>query len=201
MYTRRWTDKDSTILREMQTAGHTDAKIADVLNRTESAVTGRRAILGLGTNLDRWTESEDKIIRDNASIGPCGLVDLLPGRTIRAISARRSRLNVRCHPVWTDEDEQYLRDNLHLTDKELGETLDRTSKNVCERRRILSLKKRDKKMWTDDEVIFLRAARPGMTLAAIGEYLGRSLASVSGKWAQDKAVIKVDQVAEKNVNI
>lgn len=54
-------------------------------------------------------------------------------------SGKESKKNYR----WTKEEEQFLKDNLHLLDEELAVLLERTPNGIIDRRRKLGLKKRN----------------------------------------------------------
>lgn len=176
---REWTMQNFATLRQMQAAGHTDDEIAVVLDRTPCAVANKRRILGIHPS--RWTASEERTIRDNPDRGGSQLTDLLPGRDAETINRRRCTLGIRTTPAWTDRDVQIIRENLHLTDVELGQMLGRTRGAICTKRDILGLQKRGKKMWTDAEVEYLRCNLGKISRREMAAVLGRSEASVRSK--------------------
>lgn len=176
MHNKPWTVQDFTTLRKLQAAGHTDADIAAILERTTRAVSGKRAILGIHPS--RWSIAEDQILYNNPSKGGSEMIDLLPNRNAAAINARRIKLGLRINLAWTEKDKQTLHCNLHLTDNELGTMLNRSRSNVCERRRLLGLRKQTRKLWSDNEIEFLRRNYRVVSPQVIGVLLLRTEASV-----------------------
>jgi len=68
-----------------------------------------------------WTDAEDQVLRDNRTLSAKALAELLPGRTVKAISARRLRKKLR--KVWLAHELDILKDGQHTPSWKLAELL------------------------------------------------------------------------------
>ena len=92
-----------------------------------------------------WTEEEEKILKENYSKIPMNEVrKLLPDRTLPAIMGKVKSLGLISYfnisRMYTDEDNQYLRDNyLIKTNEEMAKHLNRSVNAIQQRLRIMGL--------------------------------------------------------------
>jgi DNA-binding transcriptional regulator YiaG len=130
---------------------------------------------------DAWTADEDRAVLD-ARLTVDDIAEVLPGRSACAVQNRRCKLGARTG--WTDKEVQILRKNIHLTDVELGKLIGRSRDSVRGKRFAIGLRKRARKMWSPNEVEYLRENHGKMTFQEMGRVLGRSVSSLQSKWAR-----------------
>lgn len=80
-----------------------------------------------------WSDAEDQVIRNNRRLTATQIVELLPGRSAKAISARSRRLGV--FKVWDRDEKATLFDNPNMTARQLQHLLPgRSIKSIqCQR--------------------------------------------------------------------
>lgn len=88
-----------------------------------------------------WSDDEIAILMDKyESCGAAGVINLLPGRSKRAIIGKAMSLGLRCNCFWTEEEKQFVIDNWEdMTDTELSEALGGGVKGVADQRRKIGL--------------------------------------------------------------
>jgi hypothetical protein len=89
----------------------------------------------------QWSDAEISILRDKyESCGTYGVVDLLPGRSKRAIIGKAMSLGLRCDCFWSEEEVRFLVDNWQeMSDEKIAKELGRGVKGVSDKRRSLGL--------------------------------------------------------------
>lgn len=84
--------------------------------------------------------------------------------------------------LYSEEEKQFLKNNyLNMTEKELGEKLNRSVNSVSNKKRLMKLVRWGRKVWTEKEEIFLKSNYLNMTNSELAEKLNRSIHSVEGK--------------------
>ena len=154
---RRWTKEEIEIVKSYYGKVNEREIINIIPNRTASSV--KSIINRLKERCERtyrprnptWTESELKILIENYSkLNNNELMELLPDRSYDAIRARLYILGLRrdkkslCKPqscrMWTDEEHNILKTNLHLPIKEIIKLLPhRSEDSIRSQRRRLKL--------------------------------------------------------------
>jgi superfamily II DNA or RNA helicase len=146
-------------------------EIAHLLGRTHSAVSARRAYLGVKYPSGGWTVEEDEIVkRTDLSIKEiCQLL----GRTPRSVSRRRASLGVtRTWSKWTVEEDEIVK-RTDLSAKEIAQQLGRTPSGVENRRKALNFSTGG---WTAEEDETVK--RIDISIKEICQLLGRSRSAV-----------------------
>jgi len=88
----------------------------------------------------KWTKKEDDLLRNNYSGHTVKeLAEILPNRTMKAISARVAHLGLKKQVItrgWSEGQDDYLHENyLKMSDKEMSKVLEKTENAVASRRR------------------------------------------------------------------
>lgn len=107
-------------------------QIADKLGKTYYSVKDAISYHGYAKNR-KWTSEEEKIMIDfynNTRLSE--IVKMIPSRTRSAITGKAMSLGLRGYVAYTDEDNQYLKDNyLELSNEEMGKHLNKTKDAIC----------------------------------------------------------------------
>jgi len=88
---------------------------------------------------------------------------------------------------WTDKEVEILKDNLHLTYKELGNKLDRSVSSAQKKVKDLGLLeeryklKRAKPLWTDEMITYLKENYSTMLFVEMSAHLGKSKNAICHK--------------------
>ena len=100
-----------------------------------------------------WTEEEDEIIKSNSEDTE-KLVELLPGRSVEQIRARRNKLGLSKHlPIMTDADKQVIVNNKDLSTSEITRRFfpDRSTSFIMKWRVKLNACPPEQELFWDDE--------------------------------------------------
>jgi hypothetical protein len=130
----------------------------------------------LTNNFDRpWTPEELAILEANASLSIDELLSLLPGRSIKAIRVKRSKVSFRS-PPWTGDELATLRKNRKLTTKQLTAVLPgRSAKSINNKRERMGLQLNQ---WTGEELMSLRRLAPLHFPQTVANEIGRTVTMV-----------------------
>ena len=103
---KKWTEREDAFLRAAAELNIATSVIADILGRTADSVRNRRTKMQLPAPVgssrrhtenstgERWSADEDKILADHPDTPAEAMKELLPGRSVNAITHRR-----RLHPA------------------------------------------------------------------------------------------------------
>jgi hypothetical protein len=103
-----------------RTATSTSTKKETDPARSSSALPARRSS-GVGRFANVWSESEYDVLRNNRTMTSRQLMELLPGRSEKAISNARERKNLR--KAWLIGELETLENNRHVPSWKLSEML------------------------------------------------------------------------------
>lgn len=144
---RRWTQEEEELLLKLKQ--QENIKYKDIVHHFEN-----RTVAQLKSKFDammykerkygnpskvikskewtRWTQEEEKLLLDNAHESWDVLEALLPNRTKKSIKHKLSHHKiVRQRSSITDEQKQYIRDNMHtITSKDIADHLNLSNVNV-----------------------------------------------------------------------
>ena len=124
----------------------------------------------------RWSEDEDKILKDNYSSMNCvELQKILPNRSIDAIRKRAKMFNLNRLNMWTESEEKILKDLYPSIGSGVSKFIHRHSKNSCtDKANRMGLKHYPEK-WTKDEDTILIKNYPNMGKDVYKVIPGRSI--------------------------
>lgn len=151
-----WSDADIKILQDNY--GKLSYKEMIPFFSTQRTVKEiRRKAISIGiTSSRKWTNEETAILINNYSTKPMNeVINLLPHRTQSSILGKAKLLGLKSYfylnRVYTEEDEQYLRDNyLNKNNKELAEALNRAPGGIAQHLWFLKLyRPNDRSGYTD----------------------------------------------------
>lgn len=200
-----WSDEECNRALELAAEGHRYLAIIEMLvdegypRRTKSGFGQRLRILGYGRGWGRrWTREEEDLLRQayasGASIRRLG--NRL-SRTVHSMKWKGEELGLqgthpspngfRQGPVWTPQEEQFLRENYgKIPTRELSAQLGRPRMGVLNRAWHLGLKHGYWRPYTPDELrAFAIAFAEGISIADLAIALDRQAMTVS-KYATDK---------------
>ena len=113
------------------------------LNRTEKSITHMINRMNLANMSPKWTDAEIQIIKDNCKLmSRSDLANLLPGRSIQALSTKLWELNLTCinFTRLDDSHDEFIKNNyLIKTDIEIASILNIKDHQVCNIRHKLNL--------------------------------------------------------------
>lgn len=157
----KYTDEDIEFLKIYYPIGNWDKIFERFPNLSKQAIFSKMSKLKITYNKDfkdnenckvkrqAWAEEEIKIVKDNYSIHDIGYIQtLLPNRSKNAIILMANKLGVpsfnKINATWTNEEEQYIRDNWELEpDKIMAIKLNKSQRSVQWKRLELELYRRD----------------------------------------------------------
>jgi hypothetical protein len=91
-----------------------------------------------------WTKAEDNILKKHYGKIPSEeLEKKFTGRTMGAIEMRTFTIGIRNNDDWTEEQDQFLFDNVNMTTREVSDHLKKTYGSVVKRRKFLGVPKRN----------------------------------------------------------
>lgn len=134
--------------------------IYELLNHEKSMSEIRRKAIALGlTNNPMWSNNEINILKENYYFTSCDeLIKMLPGRTISSIRGQARKLNLKTHRLYTEEDNEYLRNNyLQHTNEELASHLNRSADAIAQHLLKLQLYRPVEKKGYDTIAEYIRA--------------------------------------------
>lgn len=157
---KKWTSDDIEFLKNNYDKLSTQ-EIADALNRTPTAVSKKRIMLGLeASNIiynkpDRnWTKKEIEFLRKNIENVSYKDIALRLNRTEKAVMVKATKLNlINRGSNWTKGEEKLLIDNIDLTIYELIFILERSEKSIRHKANELGLKIVNRKKETKIEKV------------------------------------------------
>ena len=141
-----WTQEELVILRNNYSFGEID-KICKLLpNRTYKAITTKAKKIGLHTR-ELWTDKEKQLLINVYEKVPINEVEqLFPNKNRNSIIHQAMRLHLTSYDknIWTNEDDDYIKNNWELQpDAIMAEKLNRTKRAVQARRLFLGIYRRD----------------------------------------------------------
>ena len=120
---------------------------------SQKYLSGQQIILARkygGLKTSKWTDEEDKVLKDNFVDMHDSVHTLLPGRTLKACYARARILGLVEKGRWTEEDDAIIKQNLNKSNLQIAELIPgRTAGQISYR--ISRLKLRDRGIWLDEE--------------------------------------------------
>lgn len=111
---KRWTDAEIARLFDLYET-HDKLEIAALLDRSPAAVHGQMMRLGIAGKVSKWTDAEERILRQHYPNGVEAVVPHL-NRSRWAIKKRATILGLRVASAWTDEDEAIMRASYGVVD-------------------------------------------------------------------------------------
>ena len=89
------------------------------------------------------------------------------------------------HRLWTEEEIEFLKDNIHLTYKEIGERINRSVSSVQKKSSELGLlEKREKyykHIWTDEKIEYLKENYATATFEEMSLHLNKGISTIRWK--------------------
>lgn len=136
-----WTEHDKNILIDFY--DNTDVEhIQKLLDReyTMEQIQNQAKKMGLAKR-KQWSEEEISILMYKYECsGTYGVINLLPGRSKRAIIGKAMSLGLRCDCFWNEEEVKFLIENWPaMSDEEIAKELGRGVKGIADKRRKLGL--------------------------------------------------------------
>lgn len=136
-----WTEHDKQILINFYKNTEIEL-IQKMLDReyTVRQIQNKANRMGLSTR-KKWSNVEVAILMDKyESCGAAGVVDLLPGRSKRAIIGKAMSLGLGCDCFWNEDEIKFLVENgISMSDEDIAKVLGRGVKGVADKRRKLGL--------------------------------------------------------------
>lgn len=166
-------------------------EILNRINHTKTQISSKAHKLGVKRTIEfsKYTEDEDNLIREfyrNLEYAELDdkietfVREKLPHRTISSVKNRASRLGCSVRKHWTDEEDEFLKNNyLVMTVNEMTELLDSHSReSVYNRIRLLGLVDAPMFAYTDADKKFVSEYYETMSDAEIGDVLHRAPRSI-----------------------
>ena len=147
MKQNRWSDLEIQLLKDNYDSTSKEEMLELLAPRSWSSILTKANKLGINKRLN-WTDSEDKLLKNTYSTTDINeVVRLFPDRTKHSIIARAIKLELNSfdHPIWTDEQVQYIIDNWQiLPDEIIGRNINKTKNAVKRKRNLLGLHRQQK---------------------------------------------------------
>lgn len=171
---RSWTKQEDEDLIKYIANNISQAKIAELLNRTKSAVTNRVRHLGIAKEAStKWSSEDVEQLKNLYESGvSCEDISRKLNRSIGSIYTKISIspfLSTR-NKLWTNEDDNLLKEklNLGLTNDEIANLLNRTKSSISRRLSLLGIA-RDKNKSNEEFVNDVKNKFPNIEV--LGDYV------------------------------
>lgn len=171
---RRWTEQEDVALIKYIEDNIPQAKIAELLNRTKSAITNRVRHLGIAKEAStKWSSEDVEQLKNLYESGvSCEDISRKLNRSVGSIYTKISIspfLSTR-NKLWTNEDDNLLKEklNLGLTNDEIANLLNRTKSSISRRLSLLGIA-RDKNKSNEEFVNDVKNKFPNIEV--LGDYV------------------------------
>jgi predicted transcriptional regulator/DNA-binding CsgD family transcriptional regulator len=141
----------------------------------------------------QWTEEQLNILRNFYSCPEFTIEQIAEktGRSRHSVSKKARELNLKRPLSYRKEEDKFLKKNYRkMTYKQLASSLGRSVVTVQSHLKMLGVKQRNHKKWSEEDIEFLKREYKRMSIAETAKQLNRSLSSVTNMaWSmglQDK---------------